>query len=102
MGLLHIFGGKFSSRLQDARAIKGARIIDVREPREYNAGHLPGAINVPITRIEHYRVKSDTPLYLYCRSGLRSSEAVSMLKRQGFDRVTNLGGIMSYRGPLEK
>ena len=44
----------------------------------------------------------DTPLFVYCQSGARSSSATSALKQMGFSHVTNIGGISSYRGKVVK
>ena len=41
------------------------------------------------------------PLFVYCRSGSRSGQAVALLKQKGYHNVRNIGGILSYRGPLE-
>ncbi|MCS7090583.1 MAG: rhodanese-like domain-containing protein [Verrucomicrobiota bacterium] len=80
------------SRLQT-----GARILDVRTPEEYHQHHLPGAINVPLDAI-HARVPELFPdrqqtLFLYCRSGRRSNQALQELRQLGYTNVWNLGGL---------
>jgi rhodanese-related sulfurtransferase len=69
-------------------------IIDVRTPREYNAGHIPGANLLPVQlfaqhleQLEQYR---DEDILLYCASGNRSTVAAKMLIDAGFTRVYNL------------
>jgi phage shock protein E len=64
-------------------------IIDVREPHEFNLGHLEGAINIPsqslmdgASEIQH--LAKDTPLLVYCRSGSRSEIALNILKFVSF------------------
>lgn len=76
-------GGDLSSA--DARQLvqAGARLVDVRTPGEFAAGHIPGAINVPVqqldTRMSELQPK-ETAIVVYCRSGRRSGNAARMLK----------------------
>ncbi len=65
--------------------------LDVRTPDEYQDGHIPGAINMPIqTLSEHLKnVPKNKPLYLYCESGVRASRAASLLRSAGFKQVYN-------------
>jgi phage shock protein E len=73
----------------------GAKVIDVREPDEYQDRHLPGTTNIPLGEIESKIVEfapdSSTVLLLHCRSGRRSGSAVETLKRMGYTEVYNLG-----------
>ncbi len=78
-----------------------AHVVDVREPDEFAAGHLPEARNIPsgkladrIGELEKYK---DKPLIVCCASGMRSAKACSELKKQGFARLYNLaGGVDSW------
>lgn len=67
---------------------KGALIVDVRSPGEFNTGHVKGSINVPIDTI-HAQVnkllKKERPLVLCCASGMRSARATRILKTHGLD-----------------
>ena len=87
------------------RATHGAVLLDVRNPDEYAAGHIPGSVNLPLPRIgeaqERFPDKS-APLFVYCLSGGRSSSAVSALEAMGYTNLTNLGGIRAWRGEIEK
>jgi hydroxyacylglutathione hydrolase len=71
-----------------------ATIVDVRNPVEWNAGHLPGAIHVPLTRIaEHLDELRDAgPLVVHCQGGARSVIAASVLRAAGITDVTNVDG----------
>lgn len=83
------------------RSTAGAALLDVRTTQEYKEGHIPGSKNIPLQTIEKASsvVKDkNTPLFVYCYSGARSSRAVDMLKRMGYSRVTNIGGIAAYTG----
>ena len=69
-------------------------IIDVREPSEYAAGHAEGAINAPVGTLESNppvlaNLAKDTPIIVYCRSGVRAHQSSQILTRLGFTNVTN-------------
>lgn len=83
---------------------KGAVLLDVRSPREYASGHIPGSINLPLQEIGHAGRKvasKAVPLYVYCMSGARSQQAELRLKELGYVNVHNIGGIGRYNGELE-
>ena len=82
----------------------GALLIDVRMPEEYEEGHIPGSKNIPLSSIREVSSLADDfelPLFVYCRSGARSSRAVYALKAMGYTNVKNVGGISAYTGKLE-
>lgn len=73
---------------------KGAIIIDVRTPQEYDRGHIPDAFNIPVDRIKvsMERIKaSKFPVIVCCNSGDRSSTALQYLKAAGVKEVYNGG-----------
>ena len=76
----------------------GAVLLDVRTPQEYTQGRLPGSQNIPLNELK----QQNTPLFVYCHSGSRSSQAVAVLRRIGCQNVTNIGGISGYRGKVER
>jgi len=71
-----------------------ACVLDVREPAEYDRGHLPPAVNLPLadlaTRLDE--IPRDRPLFLVCQSGARSLKAARFLAQVGYVRVTNVRG----------
>lgn len=78
-------------------AIKaGAKLVDVRTPEEFGAGHLQSAVNIPVdelaTRLADVGPK-DAAVVVYCRSGSRSARAKQILSDAGFSRVLDLGSI---------
>ena len=78
-----------------------AQVIDVREPVEYAAGHLPESRNIPlgvlVDRVSEIEKLKDTPVILLCQSGVRSSGACAKLAKLGFTKVHSLdGGIESW------
>ncbi len=78
----------------------GAKLVDVRTPGEYQAGHIDGAVNIPVgdlsERMDEIGPKSD-PVVVYCRSGNRSGKAQGMLKAAGFVEVHNLGPMSAWK-----
>lgn len=78
----------------------GALIVDVRTPAEYDAGHIDGALNLPLGELRHNLKKlgkKKRPVLVYCRSGSRSSSAVSMLRGAGFANVLDLKTMGHWR-----
>lgn len=77
---------------------KGATLVDVRTTDEFAAGHVPGAINIPVQELAERKVEIDrkAPVVLYCRSGMRSKRAADMLKEAGFGDVHNLGAMSRW------
>jgi rhodanese-related sulfurtransferase len=91
----------------------GNPIVDVREPEEFADGHIPGAVNIPLGRLEievssHPAVVEraggthllrQRPVVLYCLSGGRSARAAAALRRLGFSNPVSLaGGILAWTG----
>ncbi len=75
----------------------GAVLLDVRTREEYNERHVPGSVNLPLSELEQISYAKTTPLFVYCHSGARSSQACRYLKQKGY-QAENIGGIVSYRG----
>lgn len=76
------------------------KIIDVRMPGEYRAGHIPGSKNVPLNKIEGYIGNKNEKVYVICQSGMRSKRAASILKKKGYDVVNIRGGMTQWNGPV--
>jgi len=88
------------------------RVLDVREGSEFEAGRVPGAINIPRGILE-FRIgevqefaKKDTPIVLYCRTGGRAALATVALNQIGYENVVSItGGIMAWEQaglPIDK
>lgn len=89
------FHGKLTSSAKDAQ------LVDVRTPGEYADGHLKGAINIDINGddFEHQlaALNKEVPVFVYCRSGGRSTRAASKMESMGFKKVYNMdGGITAW------
>ncbi len=100
-GLWTILRSRPDVSRDDARALveSGARLVDVRSPGEYKAGHLPGAINVPVESLQRKLDAlgaKDGPIVVYCASGSRSAHAKRVLAAQGFTNVRNLGPMSAW------
>lgn len=77
------------------------QLVDVRQPGEYEQGHIPGALLIPLgdlpTRVSE--LDSDKETIAYCRSGVRSKSACQILSGLGIDSIYNMvGGIIAYNG----
>lgn len=84
------------------RNTPGAVLLDVREADEFQSGHIPGAVNLPLSRIGQASLEKNTPIFAYCLRGTRSKQAVSALVRMGYTQARSIGGITGYKGKLER
>lgn len=81
---------------------KGAVLIDVRSPLEYDQGHAKGAINVPLQEIDLITYKKDKKIIVYCRSGSRSKTAAETLIQLGYKYIYDLGSKDNWEGKIVK
>ena len=74
-------------------------LLDVREPDEYAAGHVAGAVNVPLSqlRTRHRELPRDRKLAVYCAAGQRAYYATRFLLQNGYDAANLSGGYTTYR-----
>ncbi|KGN72240.1 sulfurtransferase [Porphyromonas gulae] len=80
----------------------GAFLVDVRTPGEFASGSVSGAVNIPLDRIASRldELKNKKTIIVFCRSGNRSSQAKSILERNGFSNVLN-GGTWGHVASLK-
>lgn len=81
-------------------ARREAVLIDVREPDEWQEGHVAGATHIPLGDLPARlaEVPRDRPVLLFCRSGNRSGRATALLREQGYDQAINVeGGITAWQ-----
>jgi phage shock protein E len=73
----------------------GATVVDVRSEAEFRSGSYRGAINVPLQVLSGKldRIPKGRPVVVYCASGSRSAMAVRLLKKAGYQDVSNAGGL---------
>jgi len=87
--------------LKGLMASQRIALIDVREPSEFAAGHIDGAVLVPLGMLgaEYAKLPKDVPLVVYCRAGNRSAKAVAFLIAHGYSRAVSLaGGYLAFSG----
>ncbi|WP_027876867.1 rhodanese-like domain-containing protein [Meiothermus cerbereus] len=76
------------------------QVVDIREPQEWAEGLLPGALRLPLSRLEALAplyLEREQPVLLYCRSGNRSQEARQILQNLGHPKVWHLeGGLKAW------
>ena len=81
-------------------------LVDVREPHEYNQGHIPGSILLPLGQLKDAHEETldrEKTIVLICRSGRRSAEAAIFLSEEGYKSLYNLkGGMLGWPGPVER
>lgn len=82
--------------VRDGLATSRILLIDVREAHEFKAGHVPGAVNMPLSALTPGAVPkpADKTVVVMCRSGNRSGKAATMLAAAGRDDVVNYSGSM--------
>lgn len=104
MSLFNFFNKKdINKGVEDFHGTPGAVLLDVRTPDEYRQGHIEDSVNLPLDRISKAPGKipeKTTPIFVYCLSGARSSQAASSLKSMGYTQVVNIGGINAWRGKI--
>jgi rhodanese-related sulfurtransferase len=83
--------------LAELRAsLPGARLIDVREPYEFEAGHIPGIEHLPLDQFGALELTGPEPIVFVCRSGARSGMAALALRRHGVDAYSLDGGMLAW------
>ncbi|MFJ7975092.1 rhodanese-like domain-containing protein [Peribacillus sp. JNUCC 23] len=80
-----------------------AQLFDVREPNEYEGGHILGARNIPLTQVKTRltELRKDKPIYLYCQNSMRSGKAAQILRKKGYTDIYQLkGGFKQWTGKI--
>lgn len=104
-----LYTPKYLKTLSQDEFIKGyrkAQLIDVRETREFDGGHILGARNIPMSQLRQRQneIRKDQPVFLYCQSGARSRQAAKTLrKKRGVEQISHLkGGFRKWTGKVKK
>lgn len=76
----------------------GAQLVDVRADHEWEAGHLPGAVHIPLDELSQRaaEIEKDRPVILYCRGGNRSAMATTALAEAGYDAAKLSEGAVGW------
>ena len=96
-----ILFGNIHKGLEEYRSAPGAILVDVREAEEFASGHIPGAINAPLSTIASATLPKDKALFLYCLRGMRSKRAAGILKNMGYT-AKSIGRISGYKGEIAR
>ena len=102
--------GKTVSQNKFQRLInkKNTILLDVRTEVEYKAGHIPGSLQIDFLKTEDFKkqvavLDKSKPYLLYCRSGKRCIDAMTVMKEMGFTKLFDLqGGFNSWEGVKEQ
>ena len=80
-----------------ARAVGAGEVtvVDVREPNEFAAGHIPGAVSLPLSRFDPKKLPNGKPVVLICQAGGRSRNALNQVHAAGRKDVKHYPGGMS-------
>jgi adenylyltransferase/sulfurtransferase len=100
-GIPHVTATEVKRRLERGDRL---RIIDVREPREWEIGHIEGAELIPLGSLPERMSELDSAeeIVVHCRTGARSAKAVELLREAGFRKVRNLeGGILAWSDAVD-
>ena len=78
-------------------------LLDVREPHEYDAGHLPCAVRIGVDELANYidRLAQHDEIVVYCRSGMRSARAVDLLRQRGINAMSLAGGLLAWHQVID-
>jgi phage shock protein E len=99
----NIFGG--GNNENRASIVKeGAFLVDVRSAGEFAGGNVKGSINIPLDQVANQlsKFKGKEQIVVFCRSGNRSSQAKSILEKNGFTNVTNGGTWQNVNAMIKK
>lgn len=97
-------GSKFLNAIefQEKTTDANAQVVDIRNSEDYSQGHIPNAVNIDYNSkffLESFSdLNKDLPLYIYCKTGVRTAEAAPLLESAGFGEVYYLkGGINAWK-----
>ncbi|HEL1619035.1 TPA: rhodanese-like domain-containing protein [Streptococcus suis] len=91
-----------AAELLDLMQTESVQLLDVRDPEEYSAGHIDGAINCPMDKIDTFDGPVDQHYLLICKSGKRSKLAKEILSSKGFKANDIAGGMDAWDGSTVK
>ena len=81
-------------------------LVDVRTQEEYASGHIPGALLLPVDQVKELAgvqlPDKERAVVVYCRSGIRSANAASELKKLGYRKIYDFGAVGKWQGDLAR
>ena len=95
---------KVVSAEEFGKDLRHGQLIDVREKDEYQAGHIPGADNFPLSELgtTYTNLDKNQSYYVVCQAGGRSARACEFLEAQGFDVINVTSGMNEWQGEVAK
>lgn len=104
-----ILSGIFSSKeslsindLPNALTDKNTILLDVREVDEFATGHIPNAINQPLSQLDQFNGDNNKHYIIICQSGMRSQRATDYLRSQGYQAINVKGGMNAWTGEITR
>lgn len=102
--MFKIFKNLFSSsgksitntELKDILSKENIILLDVRSTKEYQSGHIKNSQNIPLQNIHQYKRSKSEPVYIICKSGVRSRLAAKVLRKKGYETINIQGGMSAY------
>lgn len=91
-----------AQQLVDLVNRENALVLDVRDKKEFESGHIVDSVNIPFasleSRVDELKSHKDRPIVVACKMGQHANAAGTVLRKQGFETVTRLtGGILEWR-----
>ncbi|AOQ20015.1 rhodanese-like domain-containing protein [Streptococcus agalactiae] len=99
-GLFSAGDGLSISDVTQALKEKNTVLLDVREIDEFTSGHIPQAINQPLSQLEQFKGDKNKHYLVICQSGMRSQRATDYLTSQGYQVVNVKGGMNAWTGEI--
>lgn len=104
---MFLFGkvATISGRELQEKLASQPQIIDIRQKEAFIQGHISGASNVTMEKIDRFsqtKLDKEKPVYVVCYSGMSSKQAVKKLQGHGFQALSVKGGMGAWQGPLRK
>lgn len=99
-GFLSAGDGLSISDVTQALKEKNTVLLDVREVDEFTNGHIPQAINQPLSQLDQFKGDKNKHYLVICQSGMRSQRATDVLTSQGYQAVNVKGGMNAWTGEM--
>ncbi len=100
--LKNLFGGN-NEKIKTS-ITKTSYLVDVRTPQEFADGNVSGSVNIPLDKIQSQiaNFKNKDQIVIFCRSGMRSGQAKTILNKHGINNVINGGTWLNIKKILQK
>lgn len=86
-----------TTELENILSKEKITLLDVRSTQEYQSKHIENSQNIPLQNIRNFQGDKSKPVYVICKSGIRSLIAAKSLRKMGYDTINIKGGMQSYK-----